>query len=165
MSILNNNCPVPVNQQPLNEYLELKKSFFFAWSTYSSKKYLYTLLMIFFALFIFLGLIIFFVLANFMSFIKLFILNFLLIDIFFLFIFLRLYLGWSYINNRLLSATILYEESGWYDGQIWIKTSNNLIRDRLVGLYEIIPCLRRIKYTCIVFCLNLILHFYLYSSF
>ena len=30
----------------------------------------------------------------------------------------RLYLGWAYVGNRLLSATVKYEETGWYDGQV-----------------------------------------------
>lgn len=29
--------------------------------------------------------------------------------------------GWSYVGDRLLSAVIPYEESGWYDGQMWVK--------------------------------------------
>ncbi|KQK05145.1 hypothetical protein BRADI_2g18310v3 [Brachypodium distachyon] len=29
----------------------------------------------------------------------------------------RMYLGWAYVGNRLLSATVEYEETGWYDGQ------------------------------------------------
>ncbi|KAG5528518.1 hypothetical protein RHGRI_029264 [Rhododendron griersonianum] len=34
---------------------------------------------------------------------------------------LRIYLGWSYVGDRLLSAVIPYEETGWYDGQMWVK--------------------------------------------
>ncbi|CAN6346031.1 unnamed protein product [Urochloa humidicola] len=30
----------------------------------------------------------------------------------------RMYLGWAYVGNRLLSATVEYEETGWYDGQV-----------------------------------------------
>ena len=26
---------------------------------------------------------------------------------------LRIYLGWAYVGNRLLSAAVDYEESGW----------------------------------------------------
>ena len=29
--------------------------------------------------------------------------------------------GWSYVGDRLLSAVIPYEETGWYDGQMWVK--------------------------------------------
>lgn len=31
---------------------------------------------------------------------------------------LRLYLGFSHVGSRLLSATVVYEETGWYDGQV-----------------------------------------------
>lgn len=31
---------------------------------------------------------------------------------------LRLYLGWQHVGSRLLSATVEYEETGWYDGQV-----------------------------------------------
>jgi hypothetical protein len=26
---------------------------------------------------------------------------------------IRIYLGWSYVGNRLLSASVAYEETGW----------------------------------------------------
>lgn len=29
--------------------------------------------------------------------------------------------GWSYVGDRLLSAVVPYEETGWYDGQLWVK--------------------------------------------
>ena len=34
---------------------------------------------------------------------------------------IRLYLGWNHIFNRLISEKVEYEESGWYDGQVWKK--------------------------------------------
>ena len=58
---------------------------------------------------------------------------------------LRVYLGWSYVGSRLLTATLEYEESGWYDGQMWAKPPEILARDRLLGLYEVNPALRRVK--------------------
>jgi hypothetical protein len=33
----------------------------------------------------------------------------------------RIYLAWSYVGNRLLSAVVEYEETGWYDGQLFVK--------------------------------------------
>ncbi|XP_062232003.1 protein CONSERVED IN THE GREEN LINEAGE AND DIATOMS 27, chloroplastic-like isoform X2 [Phragmites australis] len=48
----------------------------------------------------------------------------------------RMYLGWAYVGNRLLSATVEYEETGWYDGQIWVKTPEVLARDRLLGSFS-----------------------------
>ena len=67
-----------------------------------------------------------------------------------IFLCLRLYLGWNYIYNRLMEATVPYEESGWYDGQIWIKPPEVLIQDRLIGTYEIYPGLSRLHLTLIL---------------
>ena len=44
-----------------------------------------------------------------------------------------------------MNATITYEESGWYDGQTWIKTNDILVQDRLVGLYEVFPIIQRLR--------------------
>jgi len=60
---------------------------------------------------------------------------------------LRIYLGWSYVGNRLLSAVVEYEETGWYDGQIWVKSPEVLARDRLLGNYKVKPTLARLKTT------------------
>lgn len=61
----------------------------------------------------------------------------------------RMYLGWSYVGNRLLSATVEYEETGWYDGQIWVKTAEVLARDRLLGSFSVKPVLGRLKTTLV----------------
>ena len=50
---------------------------------------------------------------------------------------LRIYLGWSYVGDRLLSAAVAYEETGWYDGQLFVKPPEVLARDRLLGSYEV----------------------------
>ena len=60
---------------------------------------------------------------------------------------LRIYLGWSYVGDRLLSAAVAYEETGWYDGQVFIKPPEVLTRDRLLGTYEVKPTLARLKTT------------------
>ncbi|OWM65670.1 protein CONSERVED IN THE GREEN LINEAGE AND DIATOMS 27, chloroplastic [Punica granatum] len=62
---------------------------------------------------------------------------------------LRIYLGWSYIGDRLLSAVIPYEESGWYDGQMWVKPSEVLARDRLLGSYKVKPVVKLLKRTLV----------------
>jgi hypothetical protein len=55
-----------------------------------------------------------------------------------------------------MEATVPYEESGWYDGQIWIKPPEILLQDRLIGTYEIYPGLQRLQKT-VVFLFILIL--------
>jgi len=59
----------------------------------------------------------------------------------------RVYLGWSYVGGRLLSAAYPYEESGWYDGQTFVKPPPVLARDRLLGAYEVRPTLAKLKRT------------------
>ncbi|KAF8017333.1 hypothetical protein BT93_H2502 [Corymbia citriodora subsp. variegata] len=64
-------------------------------------------------------------------------------------IILRIYLGWSYVGDRLLSAVIPYEESGWYDGQMWVKPPEVLARDRLLGSYKVKPVVKLLKQTLV----------------
>ncbi|GMN34427.1 hypothetical protein TIFTF001_004684 [Ficus carica] len=62
---------------------------------------------------------------------------------------LRIYLGWSYVGDRLLSAVVPYEESGWYDGQMWVKPPEVLARDRLLGSYKVKPVVKLLKQTLV----------------
>ncbi|CAI9111312.1 OLC1v1011511C1 [Oldenlandia corymbosa var. corymbosa] len=62
---------------------------------------------------------------------------------------LRIYLGWSYVGDRLLSAVIPYEETGWYDGQMWVKPPEILARDRLLGSYKVKPVIQLLKQTLV----------------
>ncbi|WVZ10388.1 hypothetical protein V8G54_014918 [Vigna mungo] len=57
--------------------------------------------------------------------------------------------GWSYVGDRLLSAVIPYEESGWYDGQMWVKPPEILARDRLLGSYKVKPVVKLLKQTLV----------------
>lgn len=67
----------------------------------------------------------------------------------------RMYLGWAYVGNRLLSATVEYEETGWYDGQIWVKTAEVLARDRLLGSFQVKPVLSRLKNSLVALAISL----------
>lgn len=146
MPISKNDCPIPFDQQPINEYLSLKKSYLFSLSLTDTYVFVSGFLIIFTCIFIFITCVLVLLYYN-LSFLKLFFLSFSISNIFLIFIFLRIYLGWSYVLKRLLSATVFYEESGWYDGQVWIKPSDYLIQDRLIGLYQVMPFMSRIKYT------------------
>nr|YP_010937691.1 hypothetical protein Ycf36 [Palisada intermedia]WKW95711.1 hypothetical protein Ycf36 [Palisada intermedia] len=149
MTIDKKNCPVPFDQQPLNEYLSLKKNCLFSWSLSRMRIFIYGFLSIFLILFIVMGSFLSLFFYNHSTF-KILSLNLVISSLILLFVFIRLYLGWSYIVKRLLSATIFYEESGWYDGQVWVKTPDYLTQDRLVGFYQIMPSLIRIKYVCFI---------------
>ena len=147
MFISKDICPVPFDQQPLNEYVSLKKSCFFSWSVLPTSEYLNTIYTIFSVLFIVFIPLVLAIMPNNRHLISLFLLDVSIVTFLLIIIFIRLYLGWSYIIKRLVSATVFYEESGWYDGQVWIKTAEIMTKDRLVGLYEVSPYMYRIKCT------------------
>lgn len=155
-------CPVPKHQRPLSEYKELKNSFGFSWTLERPTLFFRKILIL-------LGVIIsnitFLITLSFewqsqplKSFLWIVFASFLIFTLWIL----RLYLAWLYIYDRLMNATITYEESGWYDGQTWIKTNEVLLQDRLVGTYEVFPILQRLQavlYFClptitITFCIN-----------
>nr|YP_007878247.1 conserved hypothetical plastid protein [Calliarthron tuberculosum]AGA63858.1 conserved hypothetical plastid protein [Calliarthron tuberculosum] len=145
MCFSKNICPVPFDQQPLNEFYALKNSCFFSFFGLKLKRYLYSLCSIASVLMlIFTPLILS---DNFYSWTQFCTIESLLVTFTLTLILIRLYLGWSYIVQRLFSATIFYEESGWYDGEIWIKTPEMLTKDRLIAVYYVLPLLQRIKST------------------
>jgi type III secretory pathway component EscT len=45
----------------------------------------------------------------------------------------------------LLDTKIFYEESGWYDGQIWEKTPDFLNQDQLIVTYEVQPVVKHLQ--------------------
>ena len=161
MFVYKKACPVPFDQQPLNEFYALKSSCFFSFFGFNLSKYVYRI----FSLCV---LSIFFVTPIILSNInfswEIFIFDELFCTILWLtLILIRLYLGWSYVAYRLFSATVFYEESGWYDGQIWIKTPEMLTKDRLIGTYYVLPLLKRIKLTFFLLGLSLFVELCSYS--
>ena len=154
--MINSKCPVPKEQQPTNEYIELSNSMFFSLPK-SNKKYTVVLLSIW-AIFFLLFLIIssgsvYFSENNF---------KYILISLFSslsvpLLISIRLLLGWNHIYKRLISEKVEYEESGWYDGQIWIKPIQLKERESLIASLEVKPILNKIsQITSIIFSLILL---------
>ena len=142
---MNRQCPVPKYQSPLTEYNELKNSLTFSWTKEKSSSFGKTLTIFFIILMFFMSIL---VINNdergrneITSFWYIIIGS---LGIFNLWI-VRLYLAWRYIYDRLMNATVSYEESGWYDGQTWVKTNEVLIQDRLVGTYEVLPVMERLR--------------------
>ncbi|NEP01849.1 MAG: CGLD27 family protein [Symploca sp. SIO2E9] len=140
-------CPVPDEQQPINEYQQLNQSWFFSWVKLELQGYIIKLAWVWGWSWLIVGPM---AAASFAP-------NkntgqFLLCGsagagIFVLLCLLRLYLGWSYVRDRLFQEIIFYEESGWYDGQNWTKPPETLARDRLVVSYQITPIMRRLRRT------------------
>ena len=147
----NSKCPVPKEQQPTNEYLELSNSMVFSLPK-SSKKYTLVLISIWAVFFIIFLIIssgsVYFSENNF---------KYILISFFAslsapLLISLRLLLGWNHIYKRLISEKVEYEESGWYDGQIWIKPIQLKEKESLIASLEVKPILKKIsQITSIIF--------------
>ncbi len=138
-------CPVPAEQQPVNEYEALKEAWLFRWGTLSGLDFLKKILWVAF----WVGLlsapiaaasfppqkkVILFGLATALG-------VFLLLGL----LLLRILLGWYYVGDRLRAEKVTYEESGWYDGQAWPKPEDILARDRLIVSYQINPVLQRLQ--------------------
>ena len=158
---MNRQCPVPKYQRPLTEYNDLKNSFTFSWTKEKSYPFNKTLLVFFIILVFFTSIVV----INSHEPEKNKITSFLQITssalgIFNLWI-LRLYLAWKYIYDRLMNATVSYEESGWYYGQTWVKTNEVLIQDRLVGTYEVLPILNRLRTVILISTINIFFITYL----
>lgn len=140
-------CPVPIEQQPINEYQELKESWLFRWGTLALRDYIIKLVWVWGWSWLVAGPV---AAASFSP--NKHLVQFMLCggagaSVFLILMLLRLYLGWSYVRDRLLRETIFYEESGWYDGQTWTKPPEILTRDRLIVSYQVQPILLRLKRT------------------
>jgi Conserved in the green lineage and diatoms 27 len=142
-----NFCPVPLEQQPIYEYEQLKSSWLFDWGVLAVAQYSRKLAWVAFWSLVLvapLAMSIFNPTKEPLEFILSSLIGISLLTALFL---SRIYLGWQYVKNRLKSDRIFYEESGWYDGQTWLKPSTMLDRDLLVVNYEIEPILRRLHQT------------------
>jgi hypothetical protein len=141
------NCPVPTEQQPLNEYEELKNAWLFRDTTLKLPDYMTKILWIWAWSWIVAGPV---AAASFplqKQLWQFIICGSAAATVPLVLILVRLYLGWYYIRDRLYSQQVFYEESGWYDGQTWTKPPEILMRDRLIVSYEIKPILQRLQLT------------------
>ncbi len=140
-------CPVPTEQQPLNEYQQLRESWLFGWATKSRWEYSRKLFWVWTWGWVICGPI---AAASFTP--SKYPLQFAISGaagalILVVLVLLRIYLGWWYIRDRLAKETVFYEESGWYDGQTWRKPAATIARDRLIVSYEIQPIMARLMVT------------------
>ena len=140
-------CPVPSEQQPVNEYEVLTASWLCGWATLNWFAYTRKLGWVLFIGWLMMSPIaaasfspvkkpVFFALSSGLG-------AMLLVAL----VLSRILLGWYYIRDRLQAEKVVYEESGWYDGQIWEKPPESLARDRLIVTYQINPILQRLKQT------------------
>ena len=136
-------CPVPKDQQPTNEFIELSKSVIFSWP--KNKKSLALILIKFWVG----AFVIFLVISSGSIYFKTSLLKYILLSFFSslsipLLIIIRLYLGWNHVFKRLTSERVEYEESGWYDGQVWIKPLVLKEKESLIASKEVKPILKNL---------------------
>jgi len=136
-------CPVPRDQQPTNEFIELSRSIIFSWP--KTKKLLILVLIKFWAS----GFVLFLLISSGSVYFKTSLLKYTLLSLFSslsipLLISIRLYLGWNHVFKRLTSEKVEYEESGWYDGQVWIKPLFLKEKESLIATIEVKPILKNL---------------------
>jgi len=136
-------CPVPREQQPTNEFIELSKSKIFSWP--KTKKSLILILIKFWAG----AFVLFLIISSGSVYFKTYLLKYTLLSFFSslsipLLISIRLYLGWNHIFKRLTSEKVEYEESGWYDGQVWKKPLVLKEKESLIASIEVKPILKNL---------------------
>jgi len=136
-------CPVPKEQQPTNEFIELSKSIIFSWP--KTKKSLILILTKFWVG----AFVLFLVISSGSVYFKSSLLKYILLSFFSslsipLLIIIRLYLGWKHVFRRLTSERVEYEESGWYDGQVWIKPLVLKEKESLIATIEVKPILNNL---------------------
>ena len=136
-------CPVPREQQPTNEFIELSKSKIFSWPK-TKKSLIFILIKFWVGAFV-----LFLVISSGSVYFKTSLLRYILLSFFSslsipLLISIRLYLGWNHIFNRLRSEKVEYEESGWYDGQVWEKPLVLKEKESLIASIEVKPILKNL---------------------
>lgn len=136
------NCSLPEDHKPIQEYIEAKENPFFRIVFYSSKKYFRTFLtfgsILFFSFFFFL----FFTIKT--TFSNYFFNSFYFTIVTYCIFLISLVLRWNEINNHFSQSHLFYEESSWFDTQIWEKPFFLLKSDKLVSFQKIRPILQRL---------------------
>ena len=138
-------CPVPPEQRPLREYEQLLESWFFVWPAHNFRELVRPLATSWLLLAPLTVLVASgswvmrhhpaqLVLAGLVAAVALPIL-----------LLVRQWLGWTYVHRRLLSERVEYEESGWYDSQVWEKPLAWRQQDLLVAQHQVQPVLRRLQ--------------------
>jgi hypothetical protein len=162
-------CPVPDDQKPIAEYIELKKNSLLNWTSFSNKKYNLKLFSVFFTFFC---LISFFEICSFpFSFFKEIIetvkelttnwqpeygekiekiVTLGILTVFFTLLFMSFFLLQTIftlkeINSHFRNPRLCYEEGSWYQTKIWEKPFLLMKNEKLIRNQKIEPIIQRIK--------------------
>jgi hypothetical protein len=136
-------CPVPEDQKPMKEYMIIRENSwltFFANQNYQSKflGYFSTFTTVLFGFKLLTA-------KQVSSPVDLFFQTFFQVSFFFFFLLCIAFFRWRDVQTRLNQARLVYEESSWYDGQIWEKPLFLIKNDRLLTSQKILPIQRRIQ--------------------
>lgn len=139
-------CPIPDDQKPITEYINLKENDLTNWILLNQKDYFLKIGSYFLIFFIFSTPLTFLLKLNEELFLfnSFFALNVLIT------IFLVSFSRWLQLLKRLRSSRIFYEEGSWYDGQFWEKPIELIKNDKLLTTQKIQPILKRIVRTLII---------------
>lgn len=152
-------CPVPEDQKPINEYIENKENFLFAWTTFRLFNYLKTLIVFYIFLFsfnLFLEFTSFSFEATSQKFLYLCLKSLVITSVIFIFYLVIIIRRWTDIKKRFLNARLFYEEASWFDGQIWEKPFFLIKNDKLIVNNKIKPIIKRVKKTIFFIATNLL---------
>ncbi|MEL6899592.1 MAG: CGLD27 family protein [Cyanobacteria bacterium J06606_4] len=145
-------CPVPADQIPIKEYESMSESWFYSWGARDLKGFIVPIVSLWLVSWLLVGPMaaISFVPAKVPpKFIISASLGALLLPTLAL---VQLYTGWRHVCDRLAQQAVAYEESGWYDGQVWEKPEDVFNRDRLIADYQVKPILHRLQKTFAIIC-------------
>ena len=155
-------CPVPLKQRPINEFNSIRNSWIISWPLLEKnifyKKLLYSWILITpITLIISYG-------SNYLknNILELTVTSLLSSLIFPILLLLRQWLSWLYVYKRLNSENIEYEESGWYDGQVWEKPIDWRAKDLLIAQHQIKPILKHVKMIIIILLVTILTSLFLY---
>ncbi|HEY9889892.1 MAG TPA: CGLD27 family protein [Candidatus Obscuribacterales bacterium] len=147
MSVIKSRCPVPPEQLPINQYEDMRDSWFYRWGSLGWGAFLKPVVILWGLSWLITGPMVgasyaparYPVPFGLLAAAAALVLPMLALA--------QLYVGWLHVGQRLHQAAVPYEESGWYDGQVWQKPEDILNRDRLIMDYQVKPILQRVRNT------------------
>ena len=155
-------CPVPPNQRPLNEFNSIREAWIISWPLLERNIFYRKLL----HSWIFITPITF-IISYGSNYLKNNIYDLTVISLtasllFPILLLSRQWLSWLYIYKRLNSENIEYEESGWYDGQVWEKPIDWRAKDLLIAQHQIKPILKHVKMIIFILLVAILTSLFLY---
>ena len=150
-------CPVPKEQRPFYEYIKRKDSTFLGWVGLNEAGYRNRFFLMLTGIFmLILPITCWFISFNYYP-LQTLLVNLLISLSFQSLVYGYFFVTWLYAGKRLVAAKVFYEESGWYDGRIWIKPPSILRHERLLYHYQLVPLIARLRKTLQIIILSIII--------